>query len=186
MGIRLALLGLVCVLSIAVVTNLLSSNQRMNSSFDRLHLVNTYGAFGSVGNVRYEIVVEGTDHIDPRSSGARWREYRFHGKPGDPKRRPPFFSPYHHRIDWEIWFAAFGSMKRELWPAYFAARLLQNEPSVLALLRENPFPDAPVRAIRMNRYVYRFTTPEERAATGAWWVREFDQVFLGRMSLDHP
>ena len=33
----------------------------MNRSFDPLHLVNTYGAFGSVSRVRHEVVVEGTD-----------------------------------------------------------------------------------------------------------------------------
>ena len=68
-GIRLALFGLVCFLSIAPVTNLLSPNQRMNTSFEPLRLVNTYGAFGSVGKVRYEIAVEGTDHPVPLSPG---------------------------------------------------------------------------------------------------------------------
>lgn len=33
-------------LSIPVVTNLLSSRQVMNTSFDPLRIVNTYGAFG--------------------------------------------------------------------------------------------------------------------------------------------
>ena len=33
----------------------------MNTSFDRLALVNTYGAFGTVGRERDEIVFEGTD-----------------------------------------------------------------------------------------------------------------------------
>lgn len=33
-------------LSIPVVLNLLSSNQAMNTSFDTLRIVNTYGAFG--------------------------------------------------------------------------------------------------------------------------------------------
>jgi hypothetical protein len=31
----------------------------MNASFDPLHLVNTYGAFGSITRVRHEIVLEG-------------------------------------------------------------------------------------------------------------------------------
>lgn len=57
---------------------------------------------------------------------------------------------------------------------------------MLALLRENPFPEAPPHAIRMTRYIYRFTTPEERAATGDWWVREFHQNFLEPVSLDGP
>ena len=41
--------------------NMLSSRQMMNASFEPLHLVNTYGAFGSITRERYEIVIEGTD-----------------------------------------------------------------------------------------------------------------------------
>lgn len=36
-------------LSIPVVMNLLSSKQLMNTSFDPLRIVNTYGAFGRYG-----------------------------------------------------------------------------------------------------------------------------------------
>lgn len=32
----------------------------MNSSFDRFHLVNTYGAFGSVGKTRDEVIISGS------------------------------------------------------------------------------------------------------------------------------
>src|SRR5207247_1867158 len=41
-----ALMAVVACLSVAPVVNLLSPRQVMNTSFDRLHLVNTYGAFG--------------------------------------------------------------------------------------------------------------------------------------------
>ncbi len=185
LGIRLGLLLLVAALSIAPVNNLFSPHQRMNSSFDPLHLVNTYGAFGSVGKVRREIIVEGTAD-DPRSPDAEWRAYGFYRKPGDPMRRPPFIAPYHHRLDWEIWFVGGGSVKGELWPAYLAARLLENEPAVVRLFRENPFPDQPPGAIRMRAAVYRFTTPQERAETGAWWVRDAGQVVMGPLSLGDP
>ena len=57
----IALAILVAVLSIAPVSNMLSPGQVMNTSFDPFELVNTYGAFGSVGRERYEIVLEGTD-----------------------------------------------------------------------------------------------------------------------------
>src|SRR5205807_8105046 len=67
---------LVALLSIAPVANMLSPNQVMNTSFNRLHLVNTYGAFGSVGRVRNEIVFEGTEEtvITPQT---KWKEYEF-------------------------------------------------------------------------------------------------------------
>jgi hypothetical protein len=79
--------------------------QAMNTSFDRLHLVNTYGAFGTVGRQRFEIIFEGTLDAEPTESG-NWLPYEFKVKPGDPKRRPAIITPYHHRLDWQIWFAA--------------------------------------------------------------------------------
>ena len=47
--VRWTVAGLVAYLSIQPVVNLISPNQMMNTSFDPLDLVNTYGAFGSVG-----------------------------------------------------------------------------------------------------------------------------------------
>src|SRR5205814_1412127 len=43
----LGLTVLLALLSIAPVANMISTHQIMNTSFTRLHLVNTYGAFGS-------------------------------------------------------------------------------------------------------------------------------------------
>ena len=76
------LLAGVFVMSIPVVTNMLSARQIMNTNFNSLHLVGTYGAFGSITRTRYEIIVEGTDDA-VITSGTRWREYEFKGKPGD-------------------------------------------------------------------------------------------------------
>ncbi len=59
--------ALVIFKSYAVVDNMTSKQQIMNTSFDRLALVNTYGAFGSVGDERYELVIEGTQAEDPNS-----------------------------------------------------------------------------------------------------------------------
>lgn len=72
---------LVVVLSYWPVRNLLSPQQRMNASFDPLHLVNTYGAFGSIGRIRREVVIEGTADSDITDETV-WREYEFKGKPG--------------------------------------------------------------------------------------------------------
>src|SRR4029079_447290 len=56
----LVLGAVVAVLSVPVVANLLSGTQAMNTSFTSLPLVNTYGAFGSVGRERDQLVIEGT------------------------------------------------------------------------------------------------------------------------------
>jgi hypothetical protein len=170
-------LGLfILVLSRHPVRNLLSRHQAMNASFDAWHLVNTYGAFGSITRERFEIVIEGTD--DP-SGSTGWKEYEFRGKPGDPRHRPRQFAPYHLRLDWLMWFAALSPDYAHPWFRRLVARLLDGDAPTLRLLRHNPFPDAPPAVLRARFYRYRFTTWAERRRDGAWWHREPAGEFLG-------
>ena len=178
----LALTALVVVLSYWPVRNLLGRRQLMNYSFNRLHLVGTYGAFGSVTRERHEIVIEGTDAIEP-SADTVWREYEFKGKPGDPRRRPPQIAPYHLRLDWLMWFAALSPRYAEDWFVPLVERLLLGDARTLRLLRSNPFTDAPPVWIRARYYRYRFSTRGERGASGAWWVRELVGMYLHPASL---
>src|SRR6266540_357393 len=72
--IAIALSILVVYLSVAPVLNLVSGRQLMNYSYDPLDLVNTYGAFGTVGRERDEIIFEGTQ--DSVTTGdTKWKEY---------------------------------------------------------------------------------------------------------------
>ena len=62
------------------------------------------------------------------------------------------------RLDWQLWFAALsGDCRTERWFIKFEQRLLEGSPEVLALLRENPFPDGPPRLVRARLYLYKFT-----------------------------
>jgi hypothetical protein len=177
-----ALAVIVGALSIAPAVNMLSPNQVMNTSFNSIHLVNTYGAFGSITKERDEIAVEGTDAatIDEHTT---WHEYQFKGKPGDPLRRPAQIAPYHLRLDWLMWFAAMGNADNEPWFSQFIVKLLQGQKDVVGLLASNPFPDHPPRWIRARLYRYTFTTPAERQATGRWWNREFVSEYFPAVSL---
>jgi Lipase maturation factor len=163
--------ALVIVMSIEPVLNMLSPGQLMNASFNPLHLVNTYGAFGSITRTRYEIVVEGTDaaELTPTTT---WREYEFKGKPGDPWRLPTQIAPYHLRLDWLMWFAALSSPDEHPWFPTLLVRLLEGDEPTLGLLRTNPFGEHPPRYVRALYYEYRFTTREEHQRTGRWWNRE--------------
>ncbi|WP_351227330.1 lipase maturation factor family protein [Streptomyces sp. NPDC002133] len=173
----IAVTVMVLVLSYHPVRNLLSRRQAMNRSFDPLHLVNTYGAFGTVGRVRFEVVVEGTDEPVLRP-GTVWREYAFHGKPGDIRRLPRQFAPYHLRLDWLMWFAALSPAYARPWFGAFVERLLDNDRDTLRLLRSNPFPDAPPVFVRARLYHYEFTSWRQLRATGAWWQRRYLRDFL--------
>jgi hypothetical protein len=147
-----------------------SRRQLMNTSFNQLRLVNTYGAFGTVTKQRYEVVIEGTDQPAPDAAAA-WKEYEFKGKPGDPKRRPPQIAPYHLRLDWLMWFVALPGSFDDRWVVALLVRLLEGDRPTLALLRSNPFPDRAPAAVRASLWRYRFSTRAERRETGAWWVR---------------
>jgi len=166
----LAVSALLVALSWFPARNLLSRDQLMNASFNRWHLVNAYGAFGSVSQRRNEIIVEGTEDEHP-GPASRWLAYEFRGKPGDPARRPRQFAPYHLRLDWMMWFLALGSPRSE-WFEVFLRRLLEADRPTLRLLRADPFQGRAPRWVRARLFRYRFSTRQERRRTGLVWMRE--------------
>jgi hypothetical protein len=174
-----ALLLLVAYLSLPAVTNLFSGRQLMNSSYDPLDLVNTYGAFGSVGRERDEIIFEGTSD-KTITVDTPWREYEFKAKPGDPMRRPAILAPYQCRLDWQIWFAAMESPADYPWTFHFVWKLLHNDPGTLGLLAGNPFPNEPPHYVRARLYRYEFAPP----GASAWWRRQSKGQWLPALSTD--
>ncbi|KMO73931.1 hypothetical protein BST22_19020 [Mycolicibacterium chubuense] len=165
------------VLSYWPVANMIGRAQKMNASFNALRLVNTYGAFGTVGRVRHEVVIEGTDAAQP-TPDAVWKEYGFRGKPGDPHRMPRQWAPYHLRLDWLMWFAALSPAYAREWFGPLMDRLLRGDPATLRLFGHNPFPDAPPRYVRARLYEYRFTSWRELREDRRWWNRELIGDYL--------
>ncbi len=175
----------VVALSYWPVRNMASRRQRMNSSFEPLRLVNSYGAFGHVTKRRMEVVIQGTAATS-LGPAVVWKEYEFKGKPGDPRRRPPQVAPYHLRLDWLMWFAALPRLLDDRWFHALLLKLLENDQSTLELLRTNPFPDAPPTFVRADLYRYRFTSPALRRETGAWWIRSRVGVHTAPLRLRPP
>uniref|UniRef100_A0A8C4USB1 Lipase maturation factor 1/2 C-terminal domain-containing protein n=1 Tax=Falco tinnunculus TaxID=100819 RepID=A0A8C4USB1_FALTI len=165
---------LIAYLSIPVVLNLLSSRQVMNTSFSPLRIVNTYGAFGSITKERTEVILQGTSSLDPNDPAAVWEEYDFKCKPGELKRRPCFITPYHYRLDWLMWFAAFQTYEQNEWIIHLAGKLLAQEEETLSLMATNPFAGrAPPRWIRAEHFKYKFSRPGgKHASEGRWWIRK--------------
>jgi lipase maturation factor 1 len=128
--------------------------------------INSYGLFAVMTTERPEIIVEGT------SDGNNWQPYQFRYKPGDLRRPPGFVAPHQPRLDWQMWFAALGSVEQNPWFLHFLQALLRGSPAVGGLLETNPFPDKPPLAVRAVEYDYHFTNLESRAATGDWWTRQ--------------
>jgi predicted DCC family thiol-disulfide oxidoreductase YuxK len=137
-------------------------------------IVNPYGLFAVMTTTRNEIIVEGSD------DGVQWREYEFRFKPGDVNRRPPWNIPHQPRLDWQMWFAALGDAGRLPWFSRFLERLLENEPSVTALLERNPFPDKPPTYVRAELYQYTFAG---KNAAGRWWDRRLVGLYFPKAHL---
>ena len=104
--------------------------QAIDGLFEPLHIVSAYGLFAVMTTKRNEIVIEGSD------DGSEWREYEFRYKPGDVARAPPWNIPHQPRLDWQMWFAALDDPRRLPWFSRFLERLLENEPTVTALLEK--------------------------------------------------
>ncbi len=145
--------------------------------------VNPYGLFRQMTETRPEIIIEGsTDGVD-------WQPYEFPWKPGRLDRPPGFNTPHQPRLDWQMWFEALRleQVQKEIgaigprfmspWFQAFLMKLVKNEPQVTDLLETNPFPDKPLKFIRISLYHYRFTTEAEWQTTKQWWHR--DPVWIG-------
>jgi hypothetical protein len=130
-----------------------------------LRSFNGYGLFAVMTTKRHEIVVEGSQ------DGTVWLAYEFPWKPGDLNRRPGLVAPHQPRLDWQMWFAALGTVQDNPWFVQFLVRLLEGSPEVVDLLETNPFPDRPPVFIRATLYDYHFTHFGEDQHPG-WWKRE--------------
>jgi hypothetical protein len=180
-GVLVALALLVGILSVNPLVNLLSPRQAMNASFDPFQLVNTYGAFGSVSRERHEVVLEGTSDLTPKPDST-WLAYELPCKPGDPARRPCLITPYHYRLDWQMWFVQFGGYESQPWLVHLVFQLLHGEPMVSSLFERNPFPREPPRYVRAALYRYWFTRPGE----SGYWHREYLGDVLRPFSREDP
>jgi hypothetical protein len=140
-------------------------------------IVNPYGLFAVMTTARPEIVIEGS------ADRETWREYVFRYKPG-PLARPALWNiPHQPRLDWQMWFAALGSIRDNPWIESLMLRLLEGSPSVLALFDSNPFASGPPKYVRARLYDYRFADRRTHILTGQWWVRRPEGLYFPQVSL---
>jgi hypothetical protein len=173
---------IIALLSIQPALNLLSSGQVMNSSFDPLDLVNTYGAFGSVGQERDNIIFEGT--MDDTTGGkANWKPYIYKGLPVLLDKRPPQIAPYQLHFDWQMWFASMSTPDQYPWTYNLIWKLLHNDAGAVGLFAGNPFPNKPPRFIRAEIYRYKFAKPGN--PQGLYWTREKLGDWIPVVSIDN-
>ncbi len=165
-AVLLLLSGLQTARTLGLADALSSPVDGMLAAVAPLRTINGYGLFAVMTTQRPEIVIEGSN------DGQTWKPYEFRWKPGDLTRRPRLVAPHQPRLDWQMWFAALSTFRREPWLAGLLRRLLEGEPQVLRLLARDPFQGTPPRYVRAQLYDYRFTDAQTRRATGQWWRRE--------------
>ena len=175
-------------LNAPVVRNLFARRQIMNGSFDPLRLAGTYGAFGVVAEQRDELIIESANDVK-----GPWKEYHFKVKPGDIYRHPKWISPYHYRLDWQLWIASqTGSIERNAWLVQLLLKLLRQEKDVMDLLDSDPWEaesqsdstngenNCP-KYIRIEKYRYQYynhkrdaneNESNEQAIKQPFWKRE--------------
>jgi len=141
-------------------------------------IANGYGLFRVMTKDRKEIVIEGS------ADGIDWLPYEFKWKPGDVTRVPGWCAPHQPRLDWQMWFAALGSPRENLWFYNLEICLLEGKTDVTRLFARNSFPQKPPRYIRATFYRYRFTTSDEHRQTGTWWKRQELGEYLPTISLE--
>lgn len=140
--------------------------------FQPWHLVSNYGLFAVMTTSRPEIVIEGSN------DGKNWLEYSFKYKPGALDRAPPIVAPHQPRLDWQMWFAALGTVFENQWLVSFVEKLLEGSPDVLALLESDPFHGKPPKYIRASVFDYHMTDFSTLLSTGKWWQRTYKGVYL--------
>ncbi len=175
--------GIIVLLSIQPVFNMASPQQIMNGSFDPLELVNTYGAFGSVGQERLNVVFEGTID-DTTGNKAHWKPYIYKYLPTALNQPPPQIAPYQPHLDWQMWFAAMSTPDQYLWTYNLVWKLLRNDPNTISLFANNPFPDKPPKFIRAVLYRYKFAKPGNPQKL--IWIDDRIGDWMPVLSADNP
>jgi hypothetical protein len=135
-------------------------------------LVGGYGLFANMTTERDEIEVEGT--ID----GREWVPYVFNYKPSDVDKMPGFVAPHQPRLDWQMWFAALSTPRRQTWFEPFMDKLLDADPAVLSLLASDPFAGQKPLQVRAIRWRYHVAP----LGSGHVWTREAVGIYAGPIS----
>lgn len=88
-------------------------------------------------------------------------------------------SPYHYRLDWLMWFAAFQSYQQNPWLIHLMVKLLAGDSGVRSLIAHDPFADSsPPRFMRAELFEYTYSDK-----AGLWWDRKAVSSYIPPISL---
>jgi hypothetical protein len=158
------------------------------NAFAPIRLTSSYGLFSVMTKTRPEVVIEGSP------DGKTWETYTFKYAPQNVNQAPVFVGPYMPRLDWQMWFVGLDAEALINLDGYkptpqlvtpfllqLGQKLLQDKPDVKALMAKTP--SFKPKYLRATLYTYHFSTPKERAASGAWWTRKRINIYLPQVTL---
>jgi hypothetical protein len=138
---------------------------RLHDAWEPLRLINTYHLFGHITRERIE------PQLELSTDGTHFEERDFKWKPGRVDRAARFVAPHQPRVDFQLWF--YGLSYERGSPTYVVNLLDRacNDPAAIQPLFAEELPAHPA-AVRLSFWRYHFTTPSEKAQTGAFFRRE--------------
>ncbi len=128
--------------------------------------INVYHLFPGVVRERFVAEIEGT------SDGVRWEPYHLRYAPGDPRDAPPMTYLHNPRLPFHYSFWTLGRGRRdEEYINNLVRRLCCDPDAVAHFFKDDPFPAAGPRALRVVYYRYRFGRRAD-LTLGNYWLRE--------------
>ena len=162
-----------------------------------VRLIHAYGVFPPQGQpaVKFTPVLQGS--LD----GVEWRDFEHRLMPTIETSPPRFIAPLHSRWDQLMVYVGYGMDLAGLAASTFNAalpsnysrhspvqrvmqRLLEGEPSVRRLFRNDPFGGQPPRFMRQVTAILHPVSIAEHRRTGAWWKRQVIHVDWPAMEAD--
>jgi len=141
------------------------------TALEPFRVANSYGLFGRMTWARYEIEFQGSN------DGVLWTAYPFRYKPQAVDEAPGIYAPYQPRFEWNLWFASLGGWRENPFVVRTLQQLLSENPDVVGFFRRNPFQNGPPTQVRAVLWQYWFTDRATKKSTGAWWRREFRDLY---------
>ena len=136
-----------------------------------------FGGFGSANAYQlyarldpFHCVVE---FVGSDDGGHTWRPYEFRYFPQRLDHVSPLMAPYFARFEASLQIQIITRDEPTVLYELVVEQLLRQNPEVLRLFRDNPFPAGPPQMIRTPGYRYHFTALATQRRDGLYWKREY-------------
>lgn len=167
-----------------IIVNLLMITDRVGgtsfspygSSWNQsLRIFNHYGLFANMTMYRDELILE---YSQDKNS---WSRIDFPYKPDFEKDCPTQIAPIQPRLDWQMWFAALGSIERNRWLQSLVVKILKGQKTGFSFLEKG---DYPPKYLRIRRVQFNFNNLSEYLK-GNCWKESYKSDYIQEISIEN-